>query len=87
MAVSALCTSSCPLLRTLDLQWVEGLKDPQMRDLLSPPTDNRPGNIQYSRSVVPNLGAAHPEFTARAWKQMYFEVGLGNKTKTTIIVI
>ncbi|KAI4901179.1 hypothetical protein NFI96_005914 [Prochilodus magdalenae] len=42
-AVSALCTSSCPLLRTLDLQWVEGLKDPQMRDLLSPPTDNRPG--------------------------------------------
>uniref|UniRef100_A0A671Q5P4 Lysine-specific demethylase 2B-like n=1 Tax=Sinocyclocheilus anshuiensis TaxID=1608454 RepID=A0A671Q5P4_9TELE len=42
VAVSALCTSSCPLLRTLDLQWVEGLKDPQMRDLLSPPTDNRP---------------------------------------------
>uniref|UniRef100_A0A8C9T6V8 Lysine-specific demethylase 2B n=1 Tax=Scleropages formosus TaxID=113540 RepID=A0A8C9T6V8_SCLFO len=44
VAVSALCTSSCPLLRTLDVQWVEGLKDPQMRDLLSPPTDNRPGS-------------------------------------------
>lgn len=43
VAVSALCTSSCPLLRTLDVQWVEGLKDAQMRDLLSPPTDNRPG--------------------------------------------
>lgn len=42
-AVSALCTSSCPLLRTLDVQWVEGVKDAQMRDLLSPPTDNRPG--------------------------------------------
>lgn len=42
-AVSALCTSSCPLLRSLDVQWVEGLKDAQMRDLLSPPTDNRPG--------------------------------------------
>ncbi|CAG5867425.1 unnamed protein product [Menidia menidia] len=42
VAVSALCTSSCPLLRTLDVQWVEGLKDAQMRDLLSPPTDNRP---------------------------------------------
>uniref|UniRef100_A0A673AZK2 Lysine-specific demethylase 2B n=1 Tax=Sphaeramia orbicularis TaxID=375764 RepID=A0A673AZK2_9TELE len=41
VAVSALCTSSCPLLRTLDVQWVEGLKDAQMRDLLSPPTDNR----------------------------------------------
>ncbi|KAF7668988.1 hypothetical protein LDENG_00262240 [Lucifuga dentata] len=45
VAVSALCTSSCPLLRTLDVQWVEGLKDAQMRDLLSPPTDNRPGQM------------------------------------------
>uniref|UniRef100_A0A674C633 Lysine-specific demethylase 2B n=1 Tax=Salmo trutta TaxID=8032 RepID=A0A674C633_SALTR len=44
VAVSALCTASCPLLRTLDVQWVEGLKDAQMRDLLSPPTDNRPGS-------------------------------------------
>lgn len=44
-AVSALCTSTCPLLRTLDVQWVEGLKDAQMRDLLSPPTDNRPGQL------------------------------------------
>lgn len=43
IAVSALCSSNCPLLRTLDVQWVEGLKDAQMRDLLSPPTDNRPG--------------------------------------------
>uniref|UniRef100_A0A8C2CHZ4 Lysine-specific demethylase 2B n=1 Tax=Cyprinus carpio TaxID=7962 RepID=A0A8C2CHZ4_CYPCA len=34
-AVSALCTSSCPLLRTLDVQWVEGLKDNHIRDLLS----------------------------------------------------
>ncbi|KAK1328627.1 hypothetical protein QTO34_012200 [Cnephaeus nilssonii] len=46
IAVSALCTSSCPLLRTLDVQWVEGLKDAQMRDLLSPPTDNRPARPQ-----------------------------------------
>ncbi|XP_029018239.1 lysine (K)-specific demethylase 2Ba isoform X2 [Betta splendens] len=45
-AVSALCTTSCPLLRTLDVQWVEGLKDPQMRDLLSLPTDNRPGQLE-----------------------------------------
>ncbi|XP_053727140.1 lysine-specific demethylase 2B-like isoform X1 [Synchiropus splendidus] len=44
-AVSALCTSSCPLLRTLDVQWVEGLKDAQIKDLLSPPTDNRPGQV------------------------------------------
>uniref|UniRef100_A0A8C1B6N1 Lysine (K)-specific demethylase 2Ba n=1 Tax=Cyprinus carpio carpio TaxID=630221 RepID=A0A8C1B6N1_CYPCA len=54
VAVSALCTSSCPLLRTLDLQWVEGLKDPQMRDLLSPPTDNRPGQMD-TRSKLRNV--------------------------------
>ncbi|XP_026851562.2 lysine (K)-specific demethylase 2Ba isoform X2 [Electrophorus electricus] len=54
VAVSALCTSTCPLLRTLDLQWVEGLKDPQIRDLLSPPTDNRPGQID-TRSKLRNV--------------------------------
>uniref|UniRef100_A0A8C5BWK3 [histone H3]-dimethyl-L-lysine(36) demethylase n=1 Tax=Gadus morhua TaxID=8049 RepID=A0A8C5BWK3_GADMO len=48
-AASALCTSSGPLLRTLDVQWVEGLADPQMRDLLSPPTDSRPGSDSRSR--------------------------------------
>lgn len=56
VAVSALCTSSCPLLRTLDVQWVEGLKDAQMRDLLSPPTDNRPGtNLPFTHAHT--LGA------------------------------
>ncbi|CAL8321646.1 unnamed protein product [Lota lota] len=53
-AVSALCTSSGPLLRTLDVQWVEGLADPQMRDLLSPPTDSRPGQCD-SRSRLRNV--------------------------------
>ncbi|XP_034047967.1 lysine-specific demethylase 2B isoform X2 [Thalassophryne amazonica] len=54
VAVSALCTSSCPLLRTLDVQWVEGLKDAQMRDVLSPPTDNRPGQLD-NRSKLRNV--------------------------------
>ncbi|KAJ6656616.1 hypothetical protein lerEdw1_003503 [Lerista edwardsae] len=54
IAVSALCSSSCPLLRMLDVQWVEGLKDAQMRDLLSPPTDNRPGQID-NRSKLRNI--------------------------------
>uniref|UniRef100_A0AAY4ARZ6 [histone H3]-dimethyl-L-lysine(36) demethylase n=1 Tax=Denticeps clupeoides TaxID=299321 RepID=A0AAY4ARZ6_9TELE len=54
VAVSALCTSSCPLLRTLDVQWVEGLKDAQMKDLLSPPTDNRPGQTD-NRSKLRNV--------------------------------
>uniref|UniRef100_A0A3P9IV38 Lysine-specific demethylase 2B n=1 Tax=Oryzias latipes TaxID=8090 RepID=A0A3P9IV38_ORYLA len=54
VAVSALCTSSCPLLRTLDVQWVEGLKDAQMKDLLSSPTDNRPGQLD-NRSKLRNV--------------------------------
>ncbi|XP_028318331.1 lysine (K)-specific demethylase 2Bb isoform X2 [Gouania willdenowi] len=54
VAVSALCTSSCPLLRTVDIQWVEGLKDAQMRDLLCPPTDNRPGQLD-NRSKLRNV--------------------------------
>ncbi|XP_043924590.1 lysine-specific demethylase 2B isoform X2 [Protopterus annectens] len=58
VAVSALCSSNCPLLHTLDLQWVEGLKDAQMRDLLSPPTDNRPGQLD-NRSKLRNLVELH----------------------------
>uniref|UniRef100_A0A8C6T7N9 Lysine-specific demethylase 2B n=1 Tax=Neogobius melanostomus TaxID=47308 RepID=A0A8C6T7N9_9GOBI len=54
VAVSALCTSSCPLLLTLDVQWVEGLRDAQMKDLLSPPTDNRPGQLD-NRSKLRNV--------------------------------
>ncbi len=44
---------------------------------------SKSGNI---RPVVPNLGGA-PEFTAGAREQIYFEVGLGDKTITIIIVI
>ncbi|CAL9683430.1 unnamed protein product [Knipowitschia caucasica] len=65
ISVSALCSASCPLLRTLDVQWVEGLKDAQMRDLLSPPTDNRPGQVD-SRSrlrCVSELGLAGLDVT------------------------
>ncbi|XP_044540498.1 lysine-specific demethylase 2A-like, partial [Gracilinanus agilis] len=47
-AVSALSTSSCPLLRTLDLRWAVGIKDPQIRDLLTPPTD-KPGHDNRSK--------------------------------------
>lgn len=57
-AISALCSSSCPLLRTIDLRWVEGLKDAQMRDMLSPPTDNRPGQID-NRSKLRNVTDLH----------------------------
>ena len=42
-AVCALCSSSCPLLYTLDLKWVSGIRDSCIVDLVSPPTDHRPG--------------------------------------------
>ncbi|XP_009578547.1 PREDICTED: lysine-specific demethylase 2A-like, partial [Fulmarus glacialis] len=51
-AVCALSTSSCPLLRTLDLRWAVGIKDPQIRDLLTPPTD-KPS--QDNRSKLRNM--------------------------------
>lgn len=41
-SISALCSSGCPLLRSLDLRYADGVKDAQIRDLLSPPgCDNR----------------------------------------------
>lgn len=35
--LSALSSSTCPLLRSLDLRWADGVKDAQIRELLSPP--------------------------------------------------
>ena len=42
-SVCALCMSSCPLLRSLDLSWVVGIHDACIKDLVSPPSDHRPG--------------------------------------------
>ncbi|XP_072340263.1 F-box/LRR-repeat protein 19-like isoform X3 [Scyliorhinus torazame] len=42
-SVSALCTASCSDLQLLDLRWLEDVKDSHLRELVSPPTDNRPG--------------------------------------------
>lgn len=36
-SVSALCCSGCPLLRSLDLRYADGVKDVQIRDLVTPP--------------------------------------------------
>ncbi|XP_077388659.1 lysine-specific demethylase 2A [Festucalex cinctus] len=42
MSISALCSSACPLLRTLDVRYADGVKDAQIRDLVTPPgCDNR----------------------------------------------
>ncbi|KAM9377561.1 lysine-specific demethylase 2A [Pholidichthys leucotaenia] len=41
-SVSALCSSGCPLLHTLDLRYADGVKDCQIRELVTPPgCDNR----------------------------------------------
>uniref|UniRef100_A0A8C5NCG8 [histone H3]-dimethyl-L-lysine(36) demethylase n=1 Tax=Gouania willdenowi TaxID=441366 RepID=A0A8C5NCG8_GOUWI len=41
-SISALCSSGCPLLRSLDLRYADGIKDAQIRDLVIPPgCDNR----------------------------------------------
>ncbi|KAM8924457.1 lysine-specific demethylase 2A isoform 2-T2 [Pelodytes ibericus] len=47
-AVSALSSSSCPLLRTLDLRWTVGIKDTHIRDLLMP-LSGKPGNDPRSK--------------------------------------
>lgn len=41
-SISALCSSGCPLLRSLDLRYADGVKDAQIRELVTPPgCDNR----------------------------------------------
>uniref|UniRef100_A0A3B4A0S8 F-box domain-containing protein n=1 Tax=Periophthalmus magnuspinnatus TaxID=409849 RepID=A0A3B4A0S8_9GOBI len=41
-SISALCSPGCPLLRSLDLRYADGVKDAQIRDLTTPPgCDNR----------------------------------------------
>lgn len=47
--VSALCFSCCPLLTTLNLNWMLGLSHQHFRDLVTPPTDLRPGMNDVSR--------------------------------------
>lgn len=43
--ISSLRTCCCPPLTTLDLSYVSGLNDANLNEMLSPPTDSRPGLI------------------------------------------
>uniref|UniRef100_G3UF97 F-box and leucine rich repeat protein 19 n=1 Tax=Loxodonta africana TaxID=9785 RepID=G3UF97_LOXAF len=43
LSVSALGSAPLPALRLLDLRWIEDVKDSQLRELLLPPTDTKPG--------------------------------------------
>ncbi|RWS25489.1 Lysine-specific demethylase 2B-like protein [Leptotrombidium deliense] len=44
--LNALCTCNCPLLKMLDLSWVDSLCDNIVRELLSAPLDSRPGVLE-----------------------------------------
>ncbi|KAG5263503.1 hypothetical protein AALO_G00265540 [Alosa alosa] len=46
MCLSALSSSTCPLLRSLDLRWADGVKDAQIRELLSPPGSNNRSQLR-----------------------------------------
>ncbi|XP_072519253.1 lysine-specific demethylase 2A [Salminus brasiliensis] len=45
-SVSALSSLSCPLLRSLDLRWADGVKEAQIRELLSPPGSNNRSQLR-----------------------------------------
>uniref|UniRef100_A0A674BSN7 [histone H3]-dimethyl-L-lysine(36) demethylase n=1 Tax=Salmo trutta TaxID=8032 RepID=A0A674BSN7_SALTR len=53
-SISALSSISCPLLRTLDLRWADGVKDGQIRDLLNPPGESPPPSCD-NRSQLRNM--------------------------------
>ena len=42
-AVTAICTSNCPLMKSLDLSWIDAFDDDLFRELVSSPHDQRPG--------------------------------------------
>lgn len=44
--VTGLSTINCPLIKTLDLSWVDSLNDNIMKEILSPPVDSRPGLME-----------------------------------------
>ncbi|XP_076818883.1 lysine-specific demethylase 2A-like [Clavelina lepadiformis] len=49
-SVSALHTASCPPIRVLDLSWTAGFTDSHLKNLLSVPTDTRPGQeVSHTR--------------------------------------
>lgn len=51
LSVSALGSAPLPALRLLDLRWIEDVKDSQLRELLLPPPDTKPGVASVCSSV------------------------------------
>lgn len=48
-SIGALCSSDCPLLRSLDLSWATGVRDLCFQELASPPANLKPGQRNISR--------------------------------------
>ena len=63
--VCALRTCACPPLTNLDLSHVSGLNDSSLREVLSPPTDSRPGLIDKTSRLkyLKNLSLAGCDIT------------------------
>lgn len=57
LSVSALGSAPLPALRLLDLRWIEDVKDSQLRELLLPPPDTKPG-VAFLGSFVGGVGQA-----------------------------
>lgn len=57
LSVSALGSAPLPALRLLDLRWIEDVKDSQLRELLLPPPDTKPGVASFG-SFVGGVGQA-----------------------------
>lgn len=55
LSVSALGSAPLPALRLLDLRWIEDVKDSQLRELLLPPPDTKPGAASVG-SFVERVG-------------------------------
>uniref|UniRef100_A0A3Q1ENE6 Lysine (K)-specific demethylase 2Ab n=1 Tax=Acanthochromis polyacanthus TaxID=80966 RepID=A0A3Q1ENE6_9TELE len=55
-SISALCSSGCPLLRSLDLRYADGVKDSQIRDLVTPPGE------ETKKSVIKLICVIFPYF-------------------------
>ena len=63
-ALSALCSSSCPLLQLIDLSWTSGVHEECFRDLILPPADRKPGMKDISRlSKIKSFIACGTEIT------------------------
>eukprot|EP00069_Balaena_mysticetus_P002976 bmy_00735T0 len=64
LSVSALGSAPLPALRLLDLRWIEDVKDSQLRELLLPPPDTKPGAASVG-SFVEGVGQGQTESRGR----------------------